>query len=388
MLRHKRSYTSFLLILIFGALFSLAFSFGSISFQNRDTCLTVEKTKPGFNGGVGWVVGSSESNYGTILHTTNGGRHWVRQGSPSEIPNANFVSVIALDACNAWVSGGKADGYGVILRTKDGGRSWIRQGEKSQMLDLETSAVYAINKHIAWVVGGNGMILHTKDGGDTWTRQDQDNIPRYNLSGAYARDASHVWVVGSLTEDCGKPGDPYDQCGLIIRSKDSGKTWEQLDYVSNPNAPSGYLITVHGLNHKNLWVVGNGNVQQTTDGGDTWHDQTPGLAFYDFNGVAVVKKRSVWVTRDADGIYKYNGTDWETQTSPKNGFYNLRISALDSQTAWLAGRCRPPCLGGEVQGIIYHTADGGSTWQAQDPVVDTALWGVSFVRAGYCNPNR
>ena len=117
---------------------------------------------------MGWVVGERVGDgYGTILHTTDGGEHWVRQGSQGEIPDANFTSVFTLDACNAWVVGGKSNGFGVILRTKDGGQSWTRQGDSNQIPDVETSAVYAVNKRIAWVVGGDGVILHTKDGGET-----------------------------------------------------------------------------------------------------------------------------------------------------------------------------------------------------------------------------
>ena len=74
----------------------------------------------------------------------------------------------------------------------------------------------------------------------------------------------------------------------------------------------GYLILVHRLNAKTVWVVGNGTVQQTTDGGETWQDFTSELegGFFDWNGVFVVNKNTVWVSRDEDGIYKYDGTQW------------------------------------------------------------------------------
>jgi photosystem II stability/assembly factor-like uncharacterized protein len=383
--KHKRTYLILAVILLLGTFFTLGFS--NIT-NNGNPDLVFQPSdlgKPGFTNGVGWVVGDSVVGdsgklYGTILHTTDGGDTWVRQGTPDEIPDADFTSVSTIDACNAWVVGGKSDDFGVILRTEDGGQSWTRQGDTTQIPDVETSAVYAVNKRIAWVVGGDNVILHTKDGGETWKRQDLGTIPTYNLSGVYASDANHVWVVGGLTPPC-----PDDICGIILHSKDSGKTWKQLTYVPNPKAPGGYLILVHGLNAKTVWVVGNGTVQHTADGGETWQEQVPGVAFFDYNGVFAVNKNTVWVSRDADGIYKYDGTQWHSQTSPKVGFYNLRISALDSQTAWLVGTCRD-C--NDEQGIIYHTTTGGDIWEAQDPGTDTGLWGVSFIKSGFCNPNR
>jgi photosystem II stability/assembly factor-like uncharacterized protein len=380
--KHKRTYLILSVILLLGTFFTLGFSNTT---NNADSDLINQpshRVKPGFNGGVGWVVGDSVDGYGTILHTTDGGEHWVRQGTPGEIPDVSLSSVSAIDACNAWVVGSKSDGFGVILRTEDGGRSWTRQGATTQIPDFGTSAVYAANKRIAWVVGFGGLILHTKDGGRTWTRQAKDLADHYFLQGVYASDASHVWVVGALMD--GYTGNP----GIILHSKNSGKTWKPVTYVPNPDARTGYLITVHGLNAKTVWVVGDGTVQHTADGGETWQEQEiPGVRFYDYNGVFAVNKNTVWVSRDADGIFKYDGTQWYSQTSPKLGYYNLRISALNSQTAWLAGTIRP---GGEPRdkGIIYHTTTGGDIWEAQDPVTDTGLWGISFVKSGFCNPNR
>jgi len=330
---------------------------------------------------IGWAVGESDNGFGTILFTQDGGANWIRQGSSEDVPDVNLTSVFAVDACTAWAVGGRDGGYGVIMHTADGGETWVRQGDTTQIPDVATSVVHGVNKQTAWVVGGDGVILNTMNGGESWKRQDQSTIPIYPLTGVYASDASHVWAVGGITGTC-----PENICGIIIRSEDGGNSWEQLTYVPNPEALGKYLIFVHGSGDNNIWIVGNGTVQQTTDGGDTWQDLTPGISFFDYNGVFAVNENSVWVSRDADGIFKYDGNDWDTQTSPKNGFYNLGISALDNQTAWLVGRCRPPC--GEDLGIIYHTATGGEIWESQTPGTDTGLRGVSFVSGGYCYPDQ
>jgi photosystem II stability/assembly factor-like uncharacterized protein len=392
--KFKRTYLFLSVILLFGTFFTLGFSNAS---NNADSDLINQPSysiKPGFNGGVGWVVGDSLGDgYGVILHTTDGGKNWVRQGSPGEIPDVDLVTVSAIDACNAWVAGGISDGFGVILRTTDGGRNWIRQGSIDQIPDGQISAIYAINKQIAWAAGfefdaggdteGDGVILHTKDGGRTWTRQAQDLTPNANLQGVYASDASHVWVVGDIESPC-----PDDMCGNILHSTNGGRTWKQQIYPPSPGNIGGYLISVHGLNAKTAWAVGNGAVVHTTDGGETWQNKTPlnGGGLYDWNGVFAVNKNTVWVARDNDGVFKYDGSQWHTYSLPPlpgNLFYHLlRASAIDPHTVWITGNSPPN------SGVILYTDTGGENWEVQDPGLDTGFWGVSFVKSGFCNSNR
>lgn len=73
---------------------------------------------------VGWVVGWATDGYGLILHTTDGGVHWMRQGTPEQIPDLNAIDIYAVDGDCAWIVGEA----GLILHTEDGGHTWVRQG--------------------------------------------------------------------------------------------------------------------------------------------------------------------------------------------------------------------------------------------------------------------
>ena len=73
-------------------------------------------------GEVGWITGVPADGYGVILHTTDGGENWTRQGSPDTIPNVPLSDVRAIDAYSAWVVGNEYDNYAVILRTMIGGQ--------------------------------------------------------------------------------------------------------------------------------------------------------------------------------------------------------------------------------------------------------------------------
>ena len=378
--KHKRTYLIMTVILLLGTFFTLGFS--NITHNADQLSQPSDRIKPGFNGGVGWAVGDSVDGYGTILHTTDGGETWERQGLQVEIPDVSLAGAFAIDACNAWVVGDNAGGYGVILRTTDGGQKWIRQGDPSQVPDVSLEGVYAINKRIAWVTGHNGVILHTNDGGETWTRQAEVTAPDVLLMGAYASDANHVWVVGQDSEFNGT------RMGTILHTKNGGRTWDRQPYEPNPLVNLA-LIWVHGLNARTAWVVGNGTVLHTTDGGKTWQDISSevGGVFFDFNGVFAVDNNTVWVSQDNDGIYKYDGSQWQQQTTPIRGYYFLRISAINKNTAWFVGTGGTPDTVGT--GAIFHTSNGGDSWEAQaygDAIPD--LSGISFVKSGFCNLNR
>lgn len=122
-------------------------------------------------GDVGWIVGDPSDGYGVILHTTNGGKNWTRQGSPITIPNVILNDILAIDACRAWAVGDVSDNYAVILRTTDGGKTWTRCGSPRSVPDFSANGIGAVDSNIAWVVGSNGIIIHTIDGGKTWIQQ-------------------------------------------------------------------------------------------------------------------------------------------------------------------------------------------------------------------------
>ena len=322
----------------------------------------------------GWAAGESVDGYGTIIHTTDGGETWVRQGKTGEIPDANLGGVAAIDAQNAWVVGDQ----GTILRTHDGGSTWQRQEVPAEVSEAGLIAVSAVDGNTAWAAGaGPNAILHTTDGGKTWTRQGQGVVPTsMDPQGVYASDAAHAWVVGSPEGD--------NKYGTILRTSDGGATWERQPYtLAHPPDNRYDLITIHGVDANTIWAVGHGQVIHTADGGTTWVQQAlPSGGLYDVNGVFAVDHNTVWVVVDDGGIYRSDdsGANWVQQTVPSGttGDYILRISAVDGQTAWAV--TAPDPRSPSYPGHVLHTADGGQRWIAQTTPVSPAFWGVSFVR--------
>ncbi|MDD2901339.1 MAG: YCF48-related protein [Syntrophales bacterium] len=317
---------------------------------------------------VGWVVGASNSGYGLILHTTDGGAHWVRQGSSEETPDVSLNGVCAIDRNNAWAVGINTGGYGTILRTTDGGAHWVRQGDPKQIPDLELSHVYALNRDCAWVVGYDGLILHTADGGRTWVRQGEGLVTSpAGLQGVYARDPLHIWAVGSPL--------PNGSCGVILRSTDGGASWQRQTYTPRQDIRAPYLISVHGSSPHTVWVVGSGTVMRSTNDGETWEDLTPGSSILDYNDIFALDASTVWLVRDQGGIFKFDGSQWQQQPSYQDGYYLLGISALDGETAWTVGTRSVP---EDPPGIILFK-EKGQDWTVQPFAPNANLYDVSFV---------
>src|SRR5258708_6972268 len=114
----------------------------------------------------GWVVGSDR-----ILHTTDGGRHWVVQFRTSQA--AQLGTVDCIDASVGWVPGASE-----VLATTDGGAHWRALPEPCRAI----RTVHFVSPDVGFgVAGGNvpyasvsypppagGVLLRTTDGGQHW----------------------------------------------------------------------------------------------------------------------------------------------------------------------------------------------------------------------------
>ena len=320
----------------------------------------------------GWVVGGINDSYGTILHTTDGGNTWERQGSVAEIPNVGLGGVSAVDGNTAWVVGGN-ESCGVILYTTDGGNTWTRQGE-GEIPDAELSGgVSSVDRNTAWAVGFNGTVLHTTDGGNTWEQQGGDTIPDVLLQGVYAVDTETAWVTGL----------PFDGYATIFHTIDGGNTWTRQG--SAAEFPDGHFLGVSAADSNNAWAVGGHTlgtifpsfVFHTTDGGNTWVNQAPNdTAMGDANDVFAIDNNTAWMVQDHGNLFytENGGENWTKQECNSSFWYLVGVSAIDADTAWVTGVGE-----GTAGGKILHTTDGGDTWEPQTPPVNPNFGRVSFV---------
>lgn len=298
---------------------------------------------------------------GVIWHTSDGGRHWKLQNSTVD---CRLASVFFLDARNGWAAGGSTQPYtrtttGVLLRTRDGGATW----------SFDRKLALPAIERIAFFDSKRGFALGRSSA--------------YFPSGVYAtEDGGRTWSPLPAAESRGwLTGDLVDpHTGAL-----AGRTSSLAAIRRRAVEPIGADFGLRALRRMKLvapaggWLVGDGGLVLTTkDLGKSWQT-TPGelsttvRGQFDFSALAVHEKHAwvagtpgtrVWHT--ADG-----GVTWNVDDTGQS----LPIHALafvDEQTGHAVGDL----------GTILSTADGGRTWQRQQGGGSRAAYLGFYGRAG------
>lgn len=222
-----------------------------------------------------WILGSNE----LLLRTTDGGSTWSEKELNNVVGECTFFG--ALDEMTAWV----AYDSGILLKTSDGGETWETQHLTG---DYYVEELTAIDENRAWLVAMiepwefKSSIFATEDGGKTWVEVwHSEEVRLWEIE---ALDPSHIWAAGdgvfffdgfSWQKLCGvgmiKLLCPVDESILwgttsdaVIISYDGGRTWE-VKNVENLGIETGYPLSA--LDENNVWLVANGGIAHTTNGG-------------------------------------------------------------------------------------------------------------------------
>ena len=136
------------------------------------------------------------------------------------------------------------------------------------------------------------------------------------------------------------------------------------------------------------WVVGDrGEVLKTISGGDDWF-QAEKESVRSYRGVSASGSTVLVVGRKAGHqpvayMIAEGGSVRKEGTHDAGGPYGILngVAAMDGKTAWAVGY-RQESEGSGIAasgGTILKTADGGFTWEVQDPDGETSLFSVSAV---------
>jgi len=190
----------------------------------------------------GWIAG----DYGLILHTANAGQDWSIQTTPT---NQRLYDVCFVDSAYGWAVGRN----GTIIHTTNGGANWTAQ--TSNTVERLYSVKFT-DRDNGWVVGWSGVVRHTTNGGSTWQIVNLgDNVEKYHVD---FTDSEHGCIVG------------WD--GGIYITDNGGADWTEIITGTTKN-----LYGVEFINSQTGYAVGNGIVLKTTDGGQTWLNQSSGI---------------------------------------------------------------------------------------------------------------
>ncbi|MFT3681604.1 MAG: YCF48-related protein [Ferruginibacter sp.] len=180
------------------------------------------------------------------------------------------------------------------------------------------------------------------------------------------------------------PSNRLGMCGQIGITADSLTQWRRPYKNVKPSLGffSGYGIEAVSFADANFGAAagGGGTILRTADGGDTWEDATTAsFGPYDFYTDIQQMSSSVLLGTDNTGsFYKSfdRGTSFDLLFKEEHNGYIPAMHFINEDTGWLAAvingydeiRAVPV-----LYNIIYHTTDGGLTWDSSTtsfPVVE------------------
>jgi photosystem II stability/assembly factor-like uncharacterized protein len=246
----------------------------------------------------GWAVGDE----GKILHSSDGGRSWVLQGSgthlsiacvafadsrrgwvgcandsigsttdagatwswqhPEGEPRQTFTAIFFVDELTGWA----AHNFAGILHTEDGGRSWSPQTVGTAW---GITAVHFLNRREGWAAATNRIVLHTTDGGENWSTTVLDSLYYGKNTTVIFSDitffrSSRGWIATHAVSSTIAP------LASVVVTGDGGATW--IPRIT----PDLSLSAIQFVSDDLGWAAGRHGILQSTNGGETWTYQLRG----------------------------------------------------------------------------------------------------------------
>jgi photosystem II stability/assembly factor-like uncharacterized protein len=301
----------------------------------------------------GWAVVN-----GSLLHTKDGGRTWatLSQAEADKAPVAQppvppagkplALSTFKLaDGEHGWaVRYGEKEA--ALLRTTDGGRTWTDTTPPGASAEgVFGVALWPAGADGLWAaVGGTShlVLYHTEDGGAKWQATPvqtiyTNNVPVRPVAFSFV-DAKHGWLM--LSPDHGMNSMP----GELLATQDGGITWNEVAHDGSGLPFNGQISFT---NKTDGWLVGS---ETTTTRQYLYHT--------------------------ADGGRSWSKVDLPVPASVPGGSVNdiglptpFGSQMLLPVTFEVSGK-------GISSGGVYHSADGGVSWQfagglIPDPVLPT-----------------
>lgn len=199
-----------------------------------------------------------------------------------------------------------------------------------------------------WVLG-HQFVYKTTDGGSTWIPQDTSMGAGFALSVLDANVAFYANYPGS-TPSRG-----------IRRTTDGGTTWQTVGTAQLYYTDFKFVTQETGYAVGGTIPESHPFVRKTTDGGTSWTTLWTGTGSFEFEAVSFPNQMKGWaVTYDAIIFHTTNGgVTWEPQDSirpPAFGWLPVRdIFFLTADSGWAVG-------GVASNMLTARTVDGGENW--------------------------
>lgn len=285
-----------------------------------------------------WWVLSTRALY----KTTNAGARW---SEDSTISARGLIDLVVTDDGALWQL---RDGQ--VLQSTDDGATWREMNLFGFGYNLALAAGSLMQGRL-FVLSENEYVLNrSTDGGATW----DVSLTSVALGGGYPTDMSFSSPDDGLVVGAG---------GRILRTSDGGLSWsivhgigplEHIDDITFFSAREAYATTSRE------------KVLVTTNGGVRWSELVPLPDWYlgrcsfhtDAAGFATaqppsLQKTSVFTTTNRGRAWEYR-SDLPFTYDPFFPVYANSVLGISSDEVWI----------GASFGGLYHSTDGGRTWDS------------------------
>lgn len=263
------------------------------------------------------------------------------------INNQRFDDVFFLDENIGWAANGY---YAGIYKTIDGGKTWSDQLNESMLGgNYYFRNIEFLNADIGFLGTLNGKFFKTINGGINWTTVTNISPNPPAICGLHTVGESTIYGCGA-----------YFTPAHIIKSTDSGNTWQNIDMSEYANA----LVEIYFLTETIGYVSGRNDtgatILKTIDGGNTWteifNSNIPGEYFWKmqvlesntdiiFGSISSVSSNLGKLVKTTNG-----GVDWSRFDAPETDIQ--AVGFISENHGW---------MGGHTTGF-YETLNGGQTW--------------------------
>jgi hypothetical protein len=348
-----------------------------------------------FTDQVGWAIGglaSPDSNtpgtWNSVLHTSDGGKHWRIVTPPGSASSPDIGNIYVLDEMTAWMpfnpvpqNGESAKHF--LRRTIDGGQTWQTFPWPDQnagignmtFIDSAHGWLLSSSAHGWLSIGSVSLmdvspnptsLLRTNDGGKTWQTIDTLALPN-QIMGLRFLTQQRGWITACPTITT----TPQRSCDLSI-TNDGGKSWQKQPLPTPQGIPAGARpqVDLSSLTFFSAqggamlaYLAGQEYVYTTQNGGQTWQVSGAGL-----------KNTSVW--QILDGQHLVGITTNDRKQASVSQFTLLHGGWVKTADYFVGENINdiPEVRFGSLQvGIalrpsaqhrfdVYQTTDNGTTW--------------------------
>jgi photosystem II stability/assembly factor-like uncharacterized protein len=214
------------------------------------------------------LAGTGTPSVPGLFRSIDGGATWsaeavdIARDCPAVgVPRPTGLAFDPTDSAKTWM-GLEVDG---VRRTTDGGSSWTTAASEIQNLDVHNLAITSGPPKTVFVLVNNDLWSSTDDG-EHWQAlgvREQFSPYRYPRGIAVKPDDPRVVYVtlGDAT-----PG----RMGTVLRSRDTGQTWESLTLPEQPNSAMWVVHVPASAPSTVLAGSRYGYLYRSDDGGDSF----------------------------------------------------------------------------------------------------------------------